>query len=96
MYNKDVHRLSWSPNQCNRVTDCLLLDDALPSYRNGVLSLNRYISKRLDADVPPPPCKREYYAIAYNNESVKQFMLFFQVLLLKKNSFAWLHMFFPV
>ncbi len=30
-------------NQCYRVTDCLLMHDALPSYRNGVLSLNRYI-----------------------------------------------------
>ncbi len=28
-------------NQCYRVTDCLLMHDALPSYRNGVLPLNR-------------------------------------------------------
>ncbi len=30
-------------NQCNRVTDCLLMHDALPSYRNGVLPLNQQI-----------------------------------------------------
>ncbi len=50
---KDVHRLRTSivirtfivlaglQNQCYRVTDFLLMRDALPSYRNGVLSLNR-------------------------------------------------------
>ncbi len=27
-------------NQCYSVTDCLLMHDALPSYRNGVLPLN--------------------------------------------------------
>ncbi len=40
---KDVHRLSWYPNQCHRVTDCLLMHDVLPSYRNGVLPLNRSV-----------------------------------------------------
>ncbi len=30
-------------NQCHRVTDCLLMHDVLPSYRNGVLPLNRSV-----------------------------------------------------
>ncbi len=30
-------------NQCYRVTGCLLMHVALPSYRNGVLQLNRLI-----------------------------------------------------
>ncbi len=29
-------------NQCYRESDCLLMHDALPSYRNGVLPLNQY------------------------------------------------------
>ncbi len=58
--HKVLKRIIWTfivlaglQNQCYRVTDYLLMHDALPSYRNGVLPLNRQVINYLTTFFAP-------------------------------------------